>query len=120
MAFNNKGMGINAHHYKFPYKTVYNRLLKRASKANMDVEFSYEEFLNYTKEKQCYYCHKNINWVPHGKKATRYHLDRKKSNEGYTLKNCVVSCPECNFFKGGMNEVDFLIKIEKIYNNLLK
>ena len=42
-------------------------------------------------------------------------IDRKDSNLGYTLKNCVPCCPICNLMKRDLPYKDFLAHVERIH-----
>lgn len=117
MAYNPE---TNARHYKYPYKTIYSRLVKSAKKRNLELDISYEDFIEFTKQSECYYCGDDVEWVKHGKKATKYNLDRLYNNKGYLKDNCVVCCTSCNFFKLHIDENKFLLKIDKIYNRILR
>lgn len=110
----------NAKHYRYPYKRLYTKLRRGAERKQIDLELTYEDFLEFTKEKECYYCGEDIKWVPHGKKATAYNLDRRVNTEGYTKLNTVVCCKTCNFFKSSMDGNEFLLRIQKIYDNILR
>lgn len=109
----------NARHFKTPYKRLYNRLVAGAKRKNRKVTLTYEEFLEFTKINRCDYCNDPVEWIPHGKTAIKYNLDRRKNNLGYSKNNCVVCCTECNFLKSDMCEGKFLTIIDKIYTNLL-
>ena len=111
---------VNARHYKYPYKSIYHRLVTSAKKRNLELDITYKDFLEYTKEKECYYCGDYVEWVKHGKKASKYNLDRLYSDKGYTKENCVVCCQSCNFFKLNLNVNVFLLKIDRIHTRNLK
>lgn len=81
--------------------------------------------------KNCYYCealpvHKPIRTVKNKNIELRNRgifangIDRKNNEIGYILNNCVPCCPECNYMKQDMNLENFLNKIIKIYDNLIK
>lgn len=104
---------------KKPFESLYNRLVRTASKYNHEVQFSYEEFVKFTCEKTCHYCSGPVEWnaytsqwepkrlrrvkdaePPSRIKHTGYNLDRKDNNLGYSVDNCVVCCGWCNRTKG--------------------
>lgn len=53
-----------------------------------------------------------INWAKHSTDAgtehenNGYHLDRKNTNNPYSLENCVVCCNRCNYGKSNMFSYD--------------
>ena len=110
----------NSRHYKYPYKRLYNKMVRSANNKNIEVNINYNDFLKFTKIKNCEYCNNPVKWVKHGKNAICYNLDRKKNNLGYTLDNCIVCCKTCNFLKSDMDESQFLCIIDKIFNNILR
>lgn len=91
--------------------TVYSRT---ARDKRLDFDLSFSDFNNIVSE-PCYYCDiiqdKGFNGI-----------DRKDSNIGYTLDNCVSSCTMCNFMKGSYGVDYFYHKIEHIltYNGIIK
>jgi len=65
----------------------------------LEVTITYEEYLDFTKIKECHYCDKPIPWHPHtsiNNKHNGTYLDRKDNNIGYLKENCVVCCTRCN------------------------
>lgn len=110
----------NERHFRFPYKRLYTRLLLGAKSKGREVTLTYEEFVQFTKIKNCEYCNALVEWIPHGKKGIRYNLDRKNNNVGYTKENCVVCCADCNFFKADMDEGKFLARVDRIFKNILE
>ena len=83
---------------KKPYEALFNNFKKRTKRENKDNQLSYEEFLEFTKEKQCHYCYDDIHWVEYNLTAngSSYNLDRKDNNRGYIMGNCVTCCWKCN------------------------
>jgi hypothetical protein len=61
------------------------------------VLLSFEEFLEFTKIKNCHYCDNSIVWDEHN--GWRINLDRKNNTLPYTKENCVVCCKLCNYSK---------------------
>jgi hypothetical protein len=43
-------------------------------------------------------------------------VDRADNNKGYLLSNCIPSCKACNMVKGGQHPIEFLSKVEAIYD----
>ena len=57
-------------------------------------------------EKPCYYCGN----------TEKYGIDRIDSSFGYTLKNSVSCCDDCNYMKRIMSQKDFIQQCKKIAN----
>jgi len=87
---------------KQPYEFLYLELIRRARNSQKDVNFTFEEFLEYTKISSCFYCGKELIWTKHSclngveTRSCATNLDRKNSKLGYSKENCVVCCPDCN------------------------
>ncbi len=84
-----------------PYEGLYNILLRKNNGRGepFPVLFSYADFVNFTKTKECHYCDSPINWTEYNvakSKTQAYNLDRKDPSVGYSKENCVVCCPRCN------------------------
>jgi hypothetical protein len=63
------------------------------------VTLTYDEYIQFTKIKNCHYCNNSIPWRPYNsgnKKAQAYFLDRKDNDGPYSKENCVVCCTRCN------------------------
>jgi hypothetical protein len=88
-----------------PYEAIYHRLLQHSKppfrKKTIKVSLTYKQYVKFTKEKNCHYCNQKINWEERrgNKKSSAYNLDRKDSNLGYSVDNCVVCCKRCNWAK---------------------
>ncbi len=79
------------------YKHLYNKFLLQ-NKDRIHCSLTFHEFLRFTEEAVCHYCHSPIKWKKHGN-GNAYNLDRKDNHKGYTPENCVVCCARCNFGK---------------------
>ena len=107
------GFCISHSHIKRPFESIYNRLFNDWRK--IKVTLTYEEFLEFTKVKNCHYCKTLILWRPYSREkgkhiSSAYFLDRKSPQKPYSKENCVVCCTECNFIKGSrFNYEEFLI-----------
>ena len=92
----------------------YNVYSRTARDKRLDFDLSFNDFNNIISE-PCYYCgiiqDKGFNGI-----------DRKDSNIGYILDNCVSCCTMCNFMKGSYDIDYFYKKIEHIltYNGNIK
>lgn len=85
-----------------PYEALFYAFLRKSQRKKPSlkrkIDLSYEEFVEFTGEKECHYCGAPISWAkfnPH-KNGTAYNLDRKNNAIGYTKENCVVCCFRCN------------------------
>lgn len=81
-----------------PFESTY-ITLKNSKRHKVD--FTYEEFLEFTKIDKCHYCLDAIKWQPYAydrKKyiSRAYYLDRVNNDIHYTKENCVVCCTRCN------------------------
>jgi hypothetical protein len=78
-------------------------------------QLTYRQYVKFTKIKNCHYCGVSLTWAYHkvkGKSAA-YNIDRKDSNKGYTIDNCVACCPRCNWAKNADFSYDEWIEIGK-------
>ena len=90
-----------------PYESLYNATKKsveyRVFKKRTQVEFTltYEDFLRIIKSGRCHYCHLPLVWARHdmNNNGSRYYLDRKDNDLGYTRNNSVPCCTRCNYAK---------------------
>jgi hypothetical protein len=106
---------------KNPYGVIYKKLLSNASKKNIEVILTYEEFLKFTDIKNCNYCDAEIQWTEWTSRTNcgkSYNLDRKDSNLGYTKENCVVCCPRCNWVKNNQFTYDEFKLIGKVIKQI--
>jgi len=111
-------------HRKRPFESIYNGLFN--DERGIKVELTYEEFLEFTKVKNCQYCDAKIPWRPYatinGKYlSSAYYLDRKDSMGPYSKENCVVCCPVCNAIKSNKFSYDEFrligLIIAQVYTN---
>jgi hypothetical protein len=87
----------------------YKKFMRIARERQLVFELSSEQFDEITAE-NCYIC---------GKQNTEIHkngIDRFDNNIGYIIENCRPCCTECNFMKGIYNYIDFMEKLQFIYN----
>lgn len=106
-------------HRKRPFESAYNVLVTRASE---NLSLTYEEFLEFAKISECYYCGGNVNWTSHGTakrgdNSHACHLDRLDPAVGYTKDNCVVACWPCNRMKQNLTYVEFMERVKEIWNH---
>lgn len=86
-------------------KTIYNTYYYSAKKTNRDFLISYEDFIIFFGDKECYYC---------GDILQKIGIDRLDNNIGYILSNCVPCCRMCNWMKRSFPEKDFISKCNQI------
>jgi hypothetical protein len=82
-----------------PYEALFNGFVAKCNKQNT---ITYRQFVNlFTTQDKCHYCWEPLTWTKHniGKNGCKYQLDRKNNAFGYSVKNCVVCCTQCNMRK---------------------
>jgi len=85
------------------------------------IDLTFDEFLEFTKISTCSYCDTALQWSERGSylgESRPYNLDRKNNAEGYSKKNCVVACGECNRIKGNKYSYDEMLVIGKLLKEL--
>lgn len=87
-----------------PFEALYHVLLSEARRKEKNTDLSFEEFLEFTKEKTCHYCCSPLVWTERINRSiepyTGTNLDRKDNSLGYSKKNCVACCDLCNKTRG--------------------
>lgn len=88
-----------------------------AKKRGLQFNLTILQFEDITK-KPCHYCggyssDRNIKSRGNG-------IDRKNSNIGYEIDNCVPCCATCNFIKNNMGYGDFIDYIKQVYKTIKK
>ena len=84
-----------------------------AKKRGIEFNITSEQFAQIVKQ-PCHYCDSySIDRNPYSRGNG---VDRKDSNRGYEIDNCVPCCATCNFVKNNMNYGDFVQYIRKLYN----
>lgn len=110
-------------HKKRPFESIYNGLMKDHRKLTNTL--TYEEFLEFTEIKNCYFCNATIPWSIYGTQngeftSRAYFLDRFNNDLGYSKDNCVVCCTRCNKFKGSLHGHEFIAMCALVTNNKTK
>jgi hypothetical protein len=103
-----------------PFEAVYGSLRRNAKERGILLLLTYEDYLEFTKEKNCFYCNREIPWQPwneHGKNNPGYYLDRKNSMGPYSKSNCVVCCTVCNLTKRSLSAEQFIELAKLITTN---
>lgn len=90
---------------KPPFVALFNRFLNSAKHEKKEVSLTFGEFLEFTKQTKCHYCHSTLDWKPYYTVNNEYvggayYLDRKDNNIGYHKENIVACCTKCNIAKG--------------------
>lgn len=79
----------------------YTSLKNRSLSKRIPLSITHDEYLNIVKDNECHYCRSSLPNVGYG-------LDRKYSNLGYSLDNCVPCCATCNTEKGVMDYEEYI------------
>lgn len=96
-----------------PYERLYKQLIKCAKDRDILMNISFEQFLSFTKTKECHYCGASILWNEWAGQSgtTAYYLDRRDSQRGYAMDNCDVCCTRCNRGKANVFTYEEWVKI---------
>lgn len=86
------------------------RYLKSSRKRNLTWELNQSELETFY-ESICTYC---------GESYKGLGIDRVDNNIGYIISNCVPCCSTCNFMKRALSKNEFILKIQKIWENIEK
>jgi hypothetical protein len=97
-----------------PFQGVYNRLLVAASKREISIDLSFDDFLKFTTIDFCFYCDERVIWKRYGARGAHTNLDRKDNTRGYHADNCVVCCFRCNHVKGSQLTFEEMIEVGKV------
>ena len=89
----------------------YNEYQRGAIKRNLEFTIEIDDFEELVNS-NCYYCDEYNSERVIG-------LDRLDSSKGYSIKNIVPSCSECNTMKNNASLDKFISKIKKIYLHLI-
>jgi len=103
-----------------PFEASFGAIKKSAKERNLSFNLTYNQYIKFTKIKNCYYCNNLIQWNPyneHGKNSPAYYLDRKQNKVGYSKNNCVVCCTTCNWAKRNMKFIDFINMCKQVAKN---
>lgn len=101
---------------KRPFEGRYNNFVSRCPETNV----IYEEYLEFTKIKNCHYCETLIPWKEYDSNTYGFFLDRKNNNIGHLKFNLVVCCQICNFTKRNEFSYEEFLIIGKAVNEVRK
>ena len=90
-------------------KILFKQYIRNAKNRNREFNIPFNDFVRMTTNETCYYCGRLPIDIEH------LGLDRLDNNIGYSIKNCVPCCFECNNFKLRKSEKEFLNIIRRIY-----
>ena len=92
---------------------TYGKYIKDTCTRNIPFDLTFEQYENIVGD-PCYYC--NITDDEKGFNG----IDRKRSEIGYIVENCVSCCKMCNKLKGTLDDICFIKRVGHImsYNNL--
>jgi hypothetical protein len=84
-----------------PFRSLFNYFVYKAKIRKIECAITYEQFVAFTEERLCHYCHSGISWARSSTNLNgfAYNLDRKDSCGAYVLGNVVVCCARCNMSK---------------------
>jgi hypothetical protein len=102
------------------FNIVFNRYKRKSEKNKITFELTKEQSKNLM-ELNCHYCGclpMQIENMKNTNGAFIYNgIDRKNSDMGYNIQNCVSCCGECNWVKSSMPYNRFLLKMMQIANH---
>ncbi|MEK6935560.1 MAG: hypothetical protein AABW67_02140 [Nanoarchaeota archaeon] len=111
---NHRMSGVNSGQYKHG-SIRYPEYRYNAKKRGIDFKITVEQFKEIT-SKPCHYC--NGFSIDRNPKSRGNGIDRKDSDIGYEIKNCVSCCATCNFVKNNMGYKDFINYIKSVYKTI--
>lgn len=99
------------------WRAEYNRQVRSAQNRELPFQLTFEETQTIMSS-NCFYCDNQPKDDNRG--LVRNGIDRLDSSKGYLISNTVPCCSTCNAMKMGIPYGEFIDKISKIYNNLIK
>jgi len=112
------------------FNSIFYQYKKSAKKRNLEFNLTKEEFKKISSE-NCYYCgaepKEQLNFLTrngtpmYNGSCISNGIDRLNNNEGYTTKNSVSACSQCNFSKHKLDAKSYIekcIEIAKKWNEI--
>jgi|SRR5581483_1355916 len=96
-----------------PYESLFRVLCREAKRSNREVFITYEQFLDFVAQNDCFYCSGLVSW-----NTTAYNLDRINNEIDYEYSNLVVCCGRCNRVKSSEFTHKEFIKIGKLLREI--
>lgn len=118
---NNHGALITADKIaKRPFEALYNKFAYDRQRVGLVTDISYEDFLEFVKIKECHYCGKEVFWSERnvGKNGSRYNLDRRYNEKGYSKENVVICCWKCNETKSNRFDYDEFLLLAPVLRQI--
>lgn len=114
-----RGERLTLPHGEASFNNLYGHYMRNASNRNIHWGLTREDFRELTSQ-DCQYC--GVKPVQVRGESSGYNglykyngIDRVDSSVGYTKKNVVPCCKECNMMKRSMPTKEFLLCIKRIY-----
>lgn len=99
------------------FRKVLHEYKSKAKARNFDWALTEEQAVDLLKS-NCFYCgivpSRKISSLKHCKEIFVSGIDRKNSNKGYEIDNCVSCCKRCNAAKNNMTEEEFKNWIKRL------
>ena len=87
-----------------PEHTCFDQHKSNAKRRNIEWKLTFNEYMMFW-QKPCYYC---------GCSIKTSGLDRIDNGKGYIIENLVPCCHQCNRFRGGLSQQEFITMCKKI------
>ena len=99
-----------------PYESSYNTFIRNAKRRELETDLTFEQYLDFIKEKQCHYCGAELFWPERNArgKLQGSNLDRKDNTKGYLHTNVVPCCWSCNNIKSNRFTYTQFVEIGKL------
>jgi len=109
-------IGLNKINIKPKYSGIYTKIKLSSTKKNIVFNLNFNEFIEFTKIRNCEYCNTSIDW----NSKDRFNLDRKDNLKGYTKDNLTVCCWNCNNTKSNRFTYDEFLLLSSGLKKIMK